>query len=353
MMLYNLISGLNKEKYEPVVVSFLPNGEMATKLQKVCRIASLNVKTKYNPFYFLKLTRILREEKPEILHSHLFHANFAGRLAGKISKVPIIISTVHSPNIGGILRERLLKWTDKFSNINVFVSRAVAKYFIEEKKVSKWEKARVIYNGVDVKKFFSDNKIQAKKLLNFPSNKPILIATGRLANSKGYPQLIEAMKLLKESGRDFQLLILGEGEKRQELENLVRNRKLEDRVKLLGYIGNVPDYLKAGDVFMMSSLWEGFSLSLLEAMASGLVPIATSVGGNPEVIENGVNGFLAEPNNADDLFKKIRQVLDLPAKDWARMGEKSKSTVQEKFSLKKMVWDYDNLYQELLDKTSS
>ena len=295
MVLYRLLKKLNREKYEPVVVSIIPIVGIGERIEEEgIKILSLNAKFKCNPLIIWRVISIIKKEKPQILHSFLFHANFLGRVIGKLRNVPIIISSIHNEYFGGILREKLLKWTDRFCNITTIVSKGAAERMIDLKVVSK-NKLKVIYNGIDLENF-PFRKLEARtkirKELNIEENKKILISVGRLHEAKGCPYLIKAMKILKEKYPHILLIVLGEGPEGKKIEEQIKELKLEKNILLLGQKENISEYLNASDVFVMPSLWEGLPIALLEAMACGLPVVATRVGGVPEVVEDGKSSFL-------------------------------------------------------------
>jgi len=352
MILYNLVKSLDKRKFEPIVVSIIPIAEIGQKIQDLgIKILSLNVRFKYNPFIFFRLISILKKEKPQILHAHLFHAIFLGRITGRICNVPIIISSIHSKYIGGFLRNRLLQITDGLDDVVTIVSQRAAETIIKLKIVSA-NKLLVIHNGIDLNKFIlqsKETKDKVKKELNVKEDTKILISVGRLCEAKGYPYLIEAIKTLKEN-MDIKLLILGEGEDKRKLETQIRGFNLEKNIFLLGRKENVSNYLNASDIFILASLWEGLPIALLEAMACGLPVVATNVGGIPEVIKDGLSGFLVDSKNSIMLAEKIEYLLNLNIESRKEMGTEGRKIVEEKFSLEKMTENYENLYEELLDK---
>ena len=350
MILHNLVKGLDKRKFEPIVVSIIPVAEIGKKIQGLgVKILSLNARFKHNSFIFFRLISILKKEKPQILHSHLFHAIFLGRVTGRICKVPIIISSIHSEYMGGFLRNRLLQITDSLDDVVTIVSQRVAETMIKLKTVSV-NKLLVIYNGIDLNKFiFQDKEAKGKikKELNLKEDTKILISVGRLFKAKGYPYLIETIKILKKN-LNIKLLVLGEGEDKSKLETQIRDFNLEKNIFLLDRKENVSDYLNASDVFILASLWEGLPIALLEAMACGLPVVATNVGGISEIIKDGVSGFLVELKNPMMLAEKIRYLLNLDVESRKEMGVEGRKIIENKFSLEKMVKNYENLYGKFL-----
>lgn len=351
IVLRNLLNGLDKERFEPVVLSITPIGEIGEKIREDgFRVLELGVKNKWNFLPILKLVKIIRQEKPTILHCHLFHAIFLGRIIGKFCRVPIIISTIHNEYFGGVLREKLLRYTDRFCNLSTNVSQKAAEIIIQ-KKIVPANKIEVVYNGINLKDFeIKRNEVcqRIHKELDIKENQPLLVSVGRLTKQKGYVYLFNAIKKVKIKYPNLVLIILGEGKDRGKLEREIKERKLKENIFLLGNKNNVPEYLATADVFVLASLWEGFGLVVAEAMASGLPVIATKVGGIPEIIIDNKNGFLVEAQNSNALTEKIDYVLSLPMDERKKIGRRARQTIEQKFSLENMVHNYEILYQRLL-----
>ena len=351
IVLYNLVKNINKKKIETVVVSIIPIAEIGKKIQNSgIRVLSLNAKFKYNPFIFFKLISILKKEKPQILHSFLFHSILLGRIVGRICKVPIIISSIHSEYIGGFLRNRLLQITDSLDDVVTIVSQKASETMLKSKTASA-NKLLVIYNGIDLNKFiFQDKKArkEIRKELNLEKDDKVLISIGRLFKAKGYPYLIEAIKILKSKYPDIKLLIIGEGEEKNKLETQTRELNLEKNIFFLGRKENVSNCLNASDIFILASLWEGFGLAIVEAMACGLPVITTNVGGIPEIIQDKISGLLVDPKDSEILAQKIDYLLNLDADSRERLILKGRKIVEQKFSLEKMITKYEELYYKLL-----
>ncbi|MEA2092654.1 MAG: glycosyltransferase family 4 protein, partial [Patescibacteria group bacterium] len=122
---------------------------------------------------------------------------------------------------------------------------------------------------------------------------------------------------------------------------------LDKKVFLKGSVNNVNEYLQSADIFIMPSLWEGFSIALLEAMASEKIIITTPVGGNTEAVEDNKTGFIVKPKDSKALAEKIDYVLSLPEEEKKRITENARKSVEERFSVEKMVGEYEKLYEEL------
>ena len=353
VFLRDLNKRIDRNIYEIKILSLISVGSIGKQIQKDGGdVLTINTGFKYNPFLFIKLIFFIKKYNPDILHAHLFHANFLGRIAGKLCKVPIIISTFHSNKEEGFFRRKLLKYTDKFTNINIVVSEKAVEEFTELKIVSK-DKTRVIYNGLDLNKFYYQNCSLVKKTreeIRVDETKKILISVGRLHKSKGYSYLINAFKIVKKNNPETVLIIIGEGEERKKIEKQINALKLQDSVFLLGQKDNVQDYLSAANVFILSSLWEGIPIALAEAMACGLPVVVTAVGGIPEVVENGKTGFLVEPKNSEALAEKIEYALNLSGEERKKISRHARKKVEETSSIEETVKKYENLYKELILK---
>jgi len=195
----NLIFNLDQDKFLPIFISIRPFGKIGKEISEKFKTISLGADKKFNPILLLRLFNILKKEKPDILHCHLFHANFIGRIIGSIAGVPLIISTIHSDNFGGRLRYFLLKITDFLTDFTVVVSQKI-KDDLVKRKIVPANKIKVIYNGVPENKDIvnRDDIEKIKNDLKITNNYPILLSVGRLAQIKGHIYLIRAFGMLKD-----------------------------------------------------------------------------------------------------------------------------------------------------------
>jgi glycosyltransferase involved in cell wall biosynthesis len=345
MLIRDICERIDKEKFEIVVVSILPIGEIGRQIEKTgAKVISLDVTSKFNPVSFFRLIRILRKETPDILHTHLFHADILGRIAGTFTGIPVIISTIHNMEFGGWIRELLLSWTKFLVDINIAVSSMVAGNAVKKGIVSK-DKVQVIYNGINLDNFPEKDKGEMRRKLEIAENKPIFVSVGSLTKQKGYKYLVEAVKDINE---DSIFIVLGEGIKREMLENKIEEYNLHDKVILKGNVDNVNEYLQAADFFIMPSLWEGFSVALLEAAWAGKVIIATCVGGNGEIIKDSETGYLMPPKDIEKLSERINYGLTLSAEEKQYISQQAQKAVKEKFSINQMVQKHEEIYRRLV-----
>lgn len=364
VLLWQSLRFLDRTHFEPVVVSFIPIGEIGKRIEKDGVVVhSLNIRkvlseqNKWNLVAFVprflsvlfielpKLVMLVRRIQPDILHAHLFHANCIGRIVGTMCRVPIIISTIHNIDFGGRFRERVLQYTDFMSTRTIAISAAVEQAMLARKVVPS-TKLTVIENGIDVDAFQIRNRGNVSVLrerLTLPIDRHIFVSVGRLQEQKGYAFLLEAARQLANEHTRVLFIVLGEGELRGLLEKEIMNQGLQDSVWLLGNRENVAEYLYASDSFVMPSLWEGLPIALLEAMACALPIVATRVGGVPDAVGN--TAILVPPKDATALADACRKMLAQPAEQRAVLGSAMRQIVESRFSLQTNMQKYEQLYR--------
>lgn len=200
----------------------------------------------------------------------------------------------------------------------------------------------VIYNGRKRQQFAKDDEIVKAEVSSYKKNEDtkVFIAVGRLNPQKNYTLLIEAFGLLKDE--NILLVVLG-----KDYDGFLERHKndIPSNVHFLGGKNNVSDYLFNADCFIMSSLYEGLPISIIEAMSAGLPIVSTAVGGIPDIVKEGVNGFLSESLEVDDFVKTIRRFLSMSATDLAKMKEANKNEYNEKYTIERTAEQYLALYQ--------
>jgi len=290
-------------------------------------------------FGFLNLVKILKKEKPDIVHTHLFGADVFGILAARLAGVKVIIATEHNLNYQeGFLKRFIKSWTMGFAQKIVAVSEAVRNYAVSSGRIPK-EKIEIIYNGVELEKFLNAERKYEKK------NEIIVGSIGRLTEQKGFDFLIEAGALLKDEKINF--FIAGEGKDRKKLEKQIKKGNLGDKIKLLGWQKDTKEFFDSLDIFVLPSRWEGFGIAILEAGLAGLPVIASKVDGIKEIIQDNADGLLFEKGNVRELAEKINYLAGNP-EEREKLAVNLRNKVKEKFSIEKIVREYENLYLRLL-----
>ena len=200
------------------------------------------------------------------------------------------------------------------------------------------EKIAIAYHGVDVSRFSpsKENKTKWRRQHDIPEDAIVLISTARLAREKRLERLINAFGILSQEHGNLWLLFAGEGPSREEIERSINFINGKDRIRFLGLAENVPELLQASDLFVLPSDREGLSVSLTEAMSTGLICIASNVSGSNEAIRDGENGFLVEPNN-EGVLNGIEKALKLDDQARKRISQNARNTIVEKFEKRKSV----------------
>jgi len=294
-----------------------------------------------------RLRALARRLGVHIIHAHNEGAGFYAGLAG-LCKGPPVITTRHGFSYG-LNTLWVRRAAGLLSRRTVCVGRDVMRLVREVDKIPA-SRVRIIYNGVDTAEFAPDQKRRElmRAELGYAPGDRILISVGRLAPEKGYDTLLRALALLAQADKGTRLVLVGDGPRRGFLQDLTKELGLQDRVRLLGNRKDIRDLLAAADVFVLSSLSEGVSKSLLEAMAMALPVVATSVGSTPEVVLAEKTGLLVPARRPDLLAQALAAVLhDSQSARWGRAG---RERVEAEFSLPATVAAYARLYREVLGR---
>ncbi len=342
-MLLLMIENLPADIFSPPVVFTIKGyGKFIDELKKR-GIRTYTFNLKFRPFDFIKLLYCIRRESPDILHSFLFYGNLAGRIAGKILKIPVIISSQRSTDIWRkryhwIIDRITACWTDIIIS-NSFSGRDA---LIEKGGISP-EKIRVIPNGI---KLYEPKKVIKRDDFGIKSSEYIVGTVGNLRKAKGHIYIISAAPLILKEYPDTRFVIVGEGELKDALIRETERLKISDRFIFTGFVDNPTDIVSLFDVFVFPSLWEGCPVGLLEAMMLGKSCIAFPVGDIPYIIEDGVSGLLVKYKSIEKLASAVITLLkDKQLRE--DMGNAAHKRVVEHFSLEVMMKRYISTYIEL------
>lgn len=323
--------------------------------QKSVNVISLNAnKTPYSLIMALfSLTKIIKQFNPDIIHSHMIHANLMARIVKLIMNYKgILICTAHNKNEGGKLRMLAYRLTDSLADISTNVSQEAVDTFIAKKAV-KSGRMLVFYNGIDVNKFKFDID-QRKRLredFKIADHTKIFIAIGRLAEAKDYPNLLYAYANLAES--DTVLWIVGKEKSHygKILQQLAKNLHIEHKVFFLGMRSDIPELLSAADIFVLSSAWEGLPLVIAEAMACEKVIVATDSGGVKEMLADC--GYLVPIKQPKLLALSMSKAQLLSDNEILELTKRARQRVVMHYNIEQISEQWLVLYQHLLDSKNS
>jgi len=306
-----------------------------------------------DPRAVFRLLKILREWKPDIVHSHMVHANLLARVVRIFCKMPVLISTAHSIDEGGSWREVAYRLTDPLADLTTNVSRAAVKRYI---RVGAAPKNKIMFmpNGIDTAKF-NLNKAAGQRLRNElgVDNYFVWLAVGRFEEAKDYPNMLRAFSMIVSKKSNVVLLLVGRGSLLEEVKKLAGALGMKDNVRFLGVRQDVPDLMNAADAFVLSSRWEGFGLVLVEAMSCQLPVVATDSGGPREILNGGKLGHLVPPGDSEALAAAMMKMMSLPEAERQAMGRAGRAYIEANYSLEHVVDQWEVLYKELLTKRRS
>lgn len=300
-------------------------------------------KSPFGIFTALKnLVKLIRKNKPDVVHSHMYHANILARVARIFVHFPKLVTTAHSNNEGGKARMLAYRLTNQLSDVFTNVSYDAVHSFEEKKAVSKG-KMLAVGNGIDVAyfKFSSDARMKIRNELGL-AEKKVFIAIGRFHNAKDFPNLINAFAKVVSRSKDCHLLIVGDGELRSVIVAKIAQLDLQKSVTLLGLRKDIPQLLSTADIYVMSSAWEGLPLVIAEAMSVERVIVATDCGGTAQLI--GEAGYLVPPRNSSALAQGMSNALALSEVEASELGQKARQRIVEHFSLDAAVQKWLAIY---------
>jgi len=313
------------------------SGNASEELAEVGYLSLQMRKAWIDPQGWLRYLAWAAENKPEIVHAHLPHAIWFARCVRLLVPVRVQLDTIHTSNPGNRARRLAYRLTNRLTNCVTCVSAAVAGAALAAGLASR-ENLAILPNGVAIP--------------TIPFNRPPCIApqfrwlaVGRLAPVKDYPTLLRAFATLP--GQPI-LQIAGEGPDEQPLRKLAAELNIESRIQFAGFQGNIQPLLFTADGFVLSSLWEGLPMSVLEASAAGLPVVATDGPGTRETIQPGVTGLIVPVSDPTALAQAMAEVMAMHPDRRNQMGLSARKFVEAHFSLPNIVSQWEQLYSQLL-----
>jgi len=346
--LYELAKGINRGVFHPVVVSLSSGGCWVEEFRKLgIQVIELQRRKNRELSRLSRLIRLFRTIRPDIVHTYLYSANSYGRIAAIVTGVPVIIASERSLPEVGKDKSRRQVFIDRilalFSHGIICNSRKAAETLVERYSFDPG-KVFTVHNGISTDDFFKETGIAGKAR----TGQKVVGTVGRLHPSKNHRLFLDAARLVLErtgSGH-LKFIIIGDGESRGELERHAQRSGIADNVVFAGERMDVPAMLKGMDVFVMSSLYEGLSNAIMEAMLAGLPVVATDAGGNRELVVDGETGFLCPLDDASSLAERILYLLG-NGREAVLMGARGRERVIREFSVEKMVRATEKIYREL------
>ena len=356
--LFEVVTRLNPQRFKPIVMCLEGGRPLDFLRNKGVETTDLKLKRIYTPYAFLKaieIFRIIKQYNVKIVITYHESSDFLGSVVAKLAGVPVIISSRR--DMGYKLKKRhilIYKLINRLFNRIITVSDAV-KNVICNRENAPLHKIVTIHNGVELEKFSKQlDRNTIKQSLGLRSNRPIIGILAGLRPIKGHKYFLEAASLILQKFPETYFLIVGwydkNGDYFKELKALIRKLNIEENVIFIGGRSDIPEVLSIVDVPVFSSINEGFSNAVLEAMAVGKPVVATNSGGTSEAVIDGETGILVPPCNSEALASAVMVLLDNPEKA-KNMGEEGKKRAKQLFSINKMIQSIENLYEKLLSET--
>ncbi|RLF96515.1 hypothetical protein DRN58_09650, partial [Thermococci archaeon] len=312
----------------------------------------LNQKYWYDLRFLSRLFTIVKSLKPSLVHCrNAPSVVIYGGIATKIAGLPLVVSVHGHPDFfGDNFAVRLWYILQKQSDKIIAVSNDIKDALVRKGKI-KPNRITVIHNGIDLTdvKFDTILRQKIKQKLGIDNTAQVIGCVGTLKLVKGHKYLIQAMPLILEKYPSTYLILVGDGPLRNDLKRLAEKLKVRERIMFLGYRPDIPKLMNIFDIFILPSLSEGLSNVLLEAMAASKPVIATNVGGNPEVVEDGETGLLVPPKDPQKIAEAVVSLLNDEDRR-IRMGKAGLRRVKERFSISKTVREYEKVYHEVLHR---
>ncbi len=296
--------------------------------------------------HWLHLRGLLRRERVDVLHAHMFGSNVWGTVIGRLARVPVIVAHEHTWSFEGRPLRRFVdrEVIGRGSTAFIAVSRDDQRKMVEIERVDA-DKILHVPNGIAAPPPPTGADVRAE--LGIPAGAPVIGTVSVLRPQKALEVFIEASAELLRQNPDLRVLLAGDGPLRGELTELVNGLGVQDRLLMLGYRSDAADVMATLDVAVSSSAFEGSPLAVMEYMESARPIVATRVGGVPDLIEDGVHGLLVEPGDAGALAAAIGRMLADPEAA-RRMGEAARERRRHEFTVELMVRRFEALYERLI-----
>jgi glycosyltransferase involved in cell wall biosynthesis len=358
------VKGLDKKKYDVILMSGPvqdPSQERRTQVEE-CGIPYIhnpvlvrNINMVYDAIALFKIWRFLAKEKFDVVHTHTSKAGLLGRFAARLTGTPLVVHTPHGHVFFGYfgpLKTKIFILFEKLANR--MTDRIVALTHSEKEDYISYrtcpeEKLKVIHSGIELNKFQGlplAEKIKLKKEVGLPEDSFVVGTAGRLVPVKGPEFLIKASQAIIPKHPNTYFLFAGDGPLKEDLQKKAKEAGGEKNIVFLGWRDDIAHILSIFDVFCLPSLNEGMGRVLVEAMAHGIPIVASEVGGIPDLVTHGKNGFLVPPKDPEELAKHI-QILIEDEEKRKKMGEAGKK-MAPRFSHDTMVKNIAELYEKLL-----
>ena len=351
VQLFRAASGLRARGFDVQTICMLSADYFGARLEEAgISVTYLHASRTTNPLSILmRFLRCIRKERPTVLAGFDYPGSMLARVGGAIARIPVVICSIRSENIGGTLRRLALTLTDPLA-MTTTNSHAVAEKLVNARAASR-RRMRVIPNGIDFKivgPHLRQGRSALRRALHVQDDEFLWVAVGNLEAPKDYPNLLHAVAALGTAGRRFKVLIAGKGPLRHALEQQMVSLGLEGTVRFLGFRGDGPACMAAADATVLASAWEGLPNVMIESLAVGTPVVCTDVGGVREIVKHGESGFVVPPRDPHALAGGMWSLMARSAKRRHAMGLTGRHHVERHFALDRVVDQWSGLVYELV-----
>ena len=351
----NILSKLDQTRFYPITCCLARKGVMGEKIEslgyEVVELGRMKNK-RFDTGAVTALARLIRERRVDIVHTHMYHANLYGRLAVMLNgrPRPRVVVSIHSLYTEARLKRTLINrlltpYTDMVAAGSEPIKADVLKYDrVPPGKIT------VLPYGIDIERLdIPLGREVAKQRLGLSGSDFVLGTVGRLVEAKGHTYMLKTFAILKKSGYNFKLVIAGPGKLEAELMAEAESLGIAPDVSLLGSRQDIPEIYRAMDLYLMSSLWEGAPLALLDAMAAGVPSVVTDVGGMPDQLDRGSCGVIVPPKDPGAMAEAVLSLYN-SREDMARLAENGVRRARESYGSGVMIKNLENIYDGLFEK---
>jgi len=352
--LVELIAHLDKQKFEILVANVGPTGALEKNFNQLgVEIFRFPRRFGFDPLPVCRLVRLMRQRRIDIVQTTLLWADLIGPLAARLAGAPVILSweTVShdgNPFHNNFQRRAGYEWSMRRVDAIIPVSEEIKRSLMRRRRIAE-HKIHVIHYGVDLEKFHPNGRdlaLAKRREFGAPDEAVLIGIIGRLEPPKGHRFFVEAFAEVVKRFPRARAIFVGEGSLRAELETSVRRLGLGEYIKFCGARHDVNEILNAIDLLVLPSVSEGLPNVLLEAMACRKPVMASDIGGIPEVVRDGENGYLVAPGDSAALQAALLKCLSEREK-WASLAQRARATVEAEFSLERQVASFESVFMEL------
>lgn len=309
----------------------------------------INAKGAFNLSLVRGLVRLVKQEKVDLIQSHLLGSNVYCALVGLLTRTPVV-ATFHG--MVDVSPDERLRWL-KYQIMNLGVSRFVAvskklRDAIFAEGLLDLRRTEIVYNGIEFDRYAKTSVTGLKELLGLAPAATLIGSLGNLHPAKGYPDLISAARIVVDARPDVHFVVAGhtKPDLLSDLQQRVSAAGLDHHVHFIGFVTDSARFLAQLDVFLLTSISEGFSIATVEAMATGLPIVSTRCGGPEEIISDGSNGLLVDVGDTDAVARAIHAILS-DGETASRLGLNARSTAIERYGVDAMLGRYERIYAQL------